>query len=241
MLGDEFLERGGIAFAIFPGVAGEDESGANGRGLGTLLGSEVLVAAAQGEAVGLADGVDGVDDDVEVEITNEAADDGDLLVVLFAEDGVVALDEVEELGDDGADAVEVAGAAGAAEGLGEAGFEKLDAAVRRVEVLGFRGEDHVCAVVAAEAEIFDEGARIFGEIFVGSELQRIDEETDDDVAIRTGDLTCGADEFGMALVEGAHGRHEDAAGSLVDGAPGAKLADVVDDVHDFRSLDSNTA
>ena len=53
-------------------------------------------------------------------VAHEAADDAELLGVFFAEDGDVGLDDLEEFGDDGADAVEVAGAGGSAEGLGEA-------------------------------------------------------------------------------------------------------------------------
>jgi hypothetical protein len=109
------------------------------------------------------------------------------------------------------------------------------------KLLGLRSEDHVRAVVAAERQVLDEGARIFGKVLAGAELERVDEDADGDVAVLAGDLTRGTDERGMALVQSAHGRHEDAARAFVDGAPGAELADVVDDIHDFRSLDSNTA
>ena len=189
----------------------------------------------------LAHGLDAVEDDIEVEIAHHALDDGKLLEVLFSKDSVVALDEVEELGDDHADAVKVAGAAGTAEQLGEAGLVHDDAAVCGVELLGLGGKDHVCAVVAAEAEVFDERAGVFGEIFTGAKLEGIDEDADGHIAAGAGDFSCGTDQSGVALVKRTHGGHEDAAGAFVDGAPGTKLADVVDDVHDFRSLDSNTA
>ena len=211
----------------------EEESGTKRGGLGAFFGAHVAIAAAHGEAVRFAHGFDAVKHDIEVEIAHETADDGELLIVFFAEDGVVALHEIEELGDDGADAFEVTGAAGTAEELREAGLEECDAAIRGIKLLGLRGEDHVRAVVTAEAEVLDEGAGVFAEIFAGAELQWIDEDADGDIAVLAGDLARGADERGVTLVQSAHGGNQDAAGAFVDGAPGTKLADVVDDVHDF--------
>ena len=101
----------------FPRVAfagGEEEIGfvegeAEAGGLGALGGGEILVAGGAGEPVGFADGGAGEDLDGEAEVADHAADDAELLGVLLAEDGQVGEDDVEELGDDGADAVEVAG------------------------------------------------------------------------------------------------------------------------------------
>src|SRR5690606_38843280 len=87
---------------------------ARGQGLGEgergapLGGREVAVAAGQGEPVLLADRGDADDLDVEVQVPHHAADEGELLGVLLAVEGEVGAGEVEQLGDDGEHAVEVA-------------------------------------------------------------------------------------------------------------------------------------
>src|SRR3546814_1586560 len=50
----------------------------------------------------------------EIEVARHAADDRELLPVLFAEDRDVGLHLIEQFGDDGRDAVEMAGTRGAA-------------------------------------------------------------------------------------------------------------------------------
>ena len=84
-------------------------------------GVEADVAAGQREAVGLAHGRDDLELDRQVEVAHHPAQDRDLLRVLLAEEGDVGRDDVEQLGDDRADAGEVARAAlGALEHVGEA-------------------------------------------------------------------------------------------------------------------------
>ncbi|GAA3298718.1 hypothetical protein GCM10020295_35030 [Streptomyces cinereospinus] len=82
-----------------------------------LLGREVAVAAGQGQAVVLPHGRDADDLDAEVQVPHHAADQGELLGVLLAEERHVGAGEVEQLGDDREHAVEVAGAGGALQAL----------------------------------------------------------------------------------------------------------------------------
>jgi hypothetical protein len=86
VFGDERGQAAGVALAGFPRVTGGDERGAQRGGLCAFLRIEVAIAAAHGEAVGLTHGVDAMEHDVEIEIAHEAADDGELLIVFFAED-----------------------------------------------------------------------------------------------------------------------------------------------------------
>ena len=79
---------------------------------------EIGVARGDGEAVGFADGGAGDDFNGEIEVGDHASDDNGLLGVFLAEAGEVGLDDVEELGDDGADAPEVSRPGGAAEDAG---------------------------------------------------------------------------------------------------------------------------
>jgi hypothetical protein len=85
-----------------------------------LGGAEVDVAGAEGEAVGVAN--DGADDDFdrEQQIGGHAAENGDLGGVFLAEEGAVGLGGDEELGDDGGNSAEVAGAGCAVEAVAQA-------------------------------------------------------------------------------------------------------------------------
>src|SRR5690606_8047664 len=106
----------------FPG--GDDglrpcERATQGDGGCSSGGAQADVARAHGEAVGFANGFHRDDVEPEVEVAHHLPNHGELLEVLFAEVGAVRLDDVEELGDDGGDAAEVAGAEGAAQAVGE--------------------------------------------------------------------------------------------------------------------------
>ena len=148
-------------------------------------------------------------------VAHEAADDAELLGVFFAEDGDVGLDDLEEFGDDGADAVEVAGAGGSAEGLGEGGFGDADAGVGGVHFGGGGVEDDVYAFGDAAGAVGGEGAGVGGVVFVGAELGGVDEDgDDDDVGVFFGE----ADEGEVAFVEVAHGGDE--ADAFAGRAPG---------------------
>ena len=112
--------RGGVALAGGDGGLGGLQRAAQGERALAVGAAQVGVAAGEREAVGLADGRADLDRDGHVEVAHEPADDERLLGVLLAEEGDVGPDHVQQLGDDGGDAVEVRGAAvRALERLGE--------------------------------------------------------------------------------------------------------------------------
>ena len=95
-------------------VGGGADSGLEGpghrKGGAPVCFVEPGVAARQGEAVGLAHGRTADHLDAEVEVGAQTTHDRQLLEVLLAEHREVGADGGEELGDDGGDTVEVAGA-----------------------------------------------------------------------------------------------------------------------------------
>lgn len=136
VFGDVISDKFDHAFcagnALLTGVTCSEECLAQGWGLAALFGAEVTIAGTHGETVWLSNRVDAMQGDGQIEVANEAADDGELLEVFFSKDGIVRLKEIEELRYDGADAIEMAGPTGTAELCGEAGLDDLDAAVRLI-------------------------------------------------------------------------------------------------------------
>ena len=137
--------------------------------------------------------------DGEIEIGAHVAEDGLLLEILLAEEEVRGLGDEEQFGDDGADAAEMAGPAADGRSLEEVGhWARVDGgherilaggighiAARRIRCDIFRRGVHFCRVwdedrIAAggfeQCEVLFERARVFGEIFEGTELSRIDED-----------------------------------------------------------------
>ena len=84
-----------------------------------MLRDQPFVAGRHREAVIFADGWMGDNFDAQIEIPDHAADDGELLKILFPEDRGIAAAQVEKLEDNRADAVEVARAGGTAEIAGK--------------------------------------------------------------------------------------------------------------------------
>ncbi len=197
------------------GGAGASEEGGSGegaveeRGAGALGGAEVSVAGTHGEAVGLADGARDDEVDGEVEVADHAADDVALLGVLLAEHGDVGEDEVEEFCDHGGHAAEVAGARGAAAARGKMGFLDPGGVVAGVEGAG--GEQDIGAEAAAGGGILGECAGIGGEVLARPELGGVHVGGDDD-DVR--EAAGAADQFEVALVEGAHRRDQADAHAL---------------------------
>ena len=186
-----------------PGAA---EGLREGKGFAALIGGQIAVARAQGKAVRVADcGADG-DFDGKVEVAGHGAEDGDLGGVLLAEEGAVRLEDVEELGDDGADAAEVAGAGLAVEAVAQvAWIDESAQAARGVHLRGHRSEDQVYAFFFEEVEVGVERAGVAGEVFIGAELGGVDEDGGGYVGAG---LAGGADEAEVALVESAHSGDE---------------------------------
>src|ERR1017187_5372969 len=106
-------QGGGAAFSGSGEGCGLVDGSAERQGLGALRGTEIDVAGAESQAVGLAD--DGANHDFcgQAEVCEHAAEDGDLGGIFLAEEGAVGLGGDEELGYDGGNAAEMAGAGGA--------------------------------------------------------------------------------------------------------------------------------
>ena len=89
------------------------------RRRGAEVGGEVAVAAAHGEAVGIANSGEGDDFAGEIEVGAHLPEDELLLEILLSQEKVGGLGDGQEFGDDGADAAKVAGADLAFEDIGE--------------------------------------------------------------------------------------------------------------------------
>ncbi len=106
--------NGGRLFAVSGQVAGGEEGPANSGCVGAVIGGELAVAGGEGQTIGFTNGGVADDFDGDIEIADHAANEGKLLEVLVSEDGEVGLEDVEELEDDGENAIEVARAGGSA-------------------------------------------------------------------------------------------------------------------------------
>lgn len=197
-------------------------------GEGSLRRGEVLVAGAEGDAIGVADGGDDGDFDRDVEVADHAADDVYLLGVFLAEVGGGGADEVEEFEDDGGDAAEMAGAGGAVAALGDSRFLDEGGVVGEIEIAG--GKDEVGAGLATEGEVVAAGAGVAGEIFLRTELDRVYVDADDDAPAF---FPRAADEGEVAFVERAHGGDE-ADGFTGTNPGGALAADGSEGADDFH-------
>lgn len=169
-------------------------------------------------------------DDVhaQIEVSDQPANDGELLVVLLAEDGEVGLQQAEEAGDDGGDAVEVPGAGGAAEARGEPLDVDGGGVARGVQ--GRRHEEQVHTRLFAEGGVALGVSRVAVEVLARTELQRIDENADHKlIAERAGEVH----QRGVPGVQEAHGRHEADPTALAAqaGEQGLGLVRVVDRLH----------
>ncbi len=141
----------GCARRARSGGAGQQRAVQVGRGC-ALLGGEVDVARAHRQPVRLAQRRHAGDLDGQIEVAHAAADHGELLRVLLAEEQHIRLRHAEQLGDDDGDAVEVARARSALEALGErAGDADGGGEALRIHLVGGRGEDDCDAGLLQEA------------------------------------------------------------------------------------------
>ncbi len=194
-----------------PVLAREQGTGQR-EGGAPLGGREVAVAAGQGQTVVLADGGDADDLHAEVQVPDHAADQGELLGVLLAVQGDVGTGQVQQLGDDREHAVEVARAGGALQALAHGARGDADLGLATgVHLVHGGGEHDVRAGLPGELEVGVQGARVAVEVLALTELQRVDEDGDDDLAVPARDTARGADQRGVALVQCAHGHHHGAA------------------------------
>ena len=181
---------------------------------------------AQGEPVVGAHRFAGDDLDRQVELQDHSAHDLQLLAVLFPEYRDIGLDEIEQLQDDRAHAVEETGSECAVELVGDQRRLHTVGLGRRIHVVLVRREQDVDALALETCAVRVEAPRVAVEILVRTELQPIDEDARDDaVAVTARD----AHQRQVALVEIAHRRHEcDAAGA---GEPLAQRIGRLDHFH----------
>lgn len=181
------------------------ERGVNVRRGGTLFWCEIDVTRAHREAVGLSHNWADSNFHRDIQIAHHAANNESLLGVLLAEESDVRLHDIEELEDDRAHAAKVAGAAEAAEMLGERRFFDPGGEIGRVHIGGVRCKDQIYAFFCAGAAVGSEGTRVFLKVLFWTELRGVDEDGDDDpIAV----ATRGAYEGQVAFVQSAHGGDE---------------------------------
>ena len=140
-----------------------------------LRGLEVAVARAHGEAVRFSHGFACHDFYGEIQLPRHFAQDEKLLEILFAEYGDLRPDDVEELGHYGTDTAKMPRPYGPAKLAGDCRRFDLDGLRLGVE-FGIGGRKHHVGPGCGEfVEIGLQSTRIAGQIFVGAELQRVDE------------------------------------------------------------------
>ena len=171
--------------------------------------------------------------DREVEVAAHPPDEQQLLGVLLPEVRRAAPGQVHELADDREHAVEVPRPGLALEHVAErAGGDAHARVALGVDDVGGRREDEVDASGRADLEVGVEGARVAREVLLGPELERVEEDRHDDVAVRLAGLV---DQRRVPLVQGAH-RHDDGDVAVVERRPGLAqlLAGAGDDRGDGR-------
>ncbi len=136
---------------------------------------------------------------------------------------------MEELGDDGGDAGEVAGAGGSVEAVACARDGDGGGGSGGVHLFDGGGEEEVYAFGFEGLYVGVEGAGVFGQVFAGAELERVDEDGGGyDVVFGAG----SADEGEVAFVEGSHGWDEaEGAGAGVGSGEGLHLFSFGYDLH----------
>ena len=168
-------------------------------------GREQDVSRREGEPVGVADGGEDAELDVEREVADQRPDRLGLLRVLLAEVDAVRADDLVQLEDDGRDGPEVAGPEHALENCSE--LYRLDPGLEPgwVHLALGRREHHVDSCCLSRLEVTLLVAGIRGEIRGLAELRGVDEKAHDDgVAL----ASRGAQEGDVPVVERAHGRDE---------------------------------
>lgn len=199
---------GGGLFAVFGQIAGGEKGAANAGGIGAVFLSELAVSGGEGEPIGFADGGVADDFDRDIEIAGHSTNEGELLEVLVPEDGEVGLKDVEELEDDGQDAIEVARSGGSAKVLRQERFGDEGGVIRGVETENLRDKGEIDAFFFAEGEVFLDRPGVVLEVPGAVELDGVDENGDGDGSGRS-DLFAGCpDELEMTFVQCSHRGNE---------------------------------
>ena len=168
-----------------------------------LVGREAAVAGAHGQTVGLAHDRAGDDFGKDAALGAHLADDGNLLVVLLPEVGLVRTHPFEQTTHDDTHTVEMSWAGGAFHHVGH-GAEVIDLGGRDGEDLLHSGRKHVIGKVANQLHVGLQGAGILLQVLGIVELHGIHENGAEHHIVL---LVCAADEREMPLVESTHGWH----------------------------------
>ena len=215
-----------------PSIAHPQQGPVDDRGLFALSRIEELVARTHGQAIRLANDRRAKDRDRKGKVDRHPAHDQQLLEVLAAEHGQIRLHEVEQLGDHGRHAIEMARPAGPFEDLSQLRDANADAlaCTERIDRIDFGQEQRIASMRLESFRIGIGCARVAREVFAGAELGRIDEHAGDDgIATFAGKVDQGM----VPGVQVAHGRHEaDALLALPPLAcPGAKFVRLAEKLH----------
>jgi hypothetical protein len=192
---------------------------------------EITIAGTHRQTVRLTQRCGALDPHRHGQILDHAPNHHQLLEVLLAEHRDIGLHHVEEFAYHGGDTDKVAWPAGAAQYARQAGH--LDARLLRLRLWvhdpDTRREQQIGALFLEHLGIARQRARIAVEVFTGTKLQRVDEDTHHHPV---GQLAGDLDQRQMAGVQIAHGRHE---GHIAAASPdlhlGTQRADLVDSDH----------
>jgi len=160
--------------------------------------------------------------DGQAKILDQTPHQQELLVVLLTKDGEVGLHDRKEHGDDGEDAVEVAGAVGALEHATKRTRHNARVEAGRVHLVGRWRKHPIHAAASTQLEVGLEDARISVEVVGALELQRVHKDgAHNDVGAAAGLVEQG----GVTVVQGAHRGHKPNRGPLGAGGehPGLDL------------------
>ncbi len=145
------------------------------------------------------------DIDAQIEVRSEPAHDGELLVVLLAEQGHVRASCSQQLGDHGGDAVEVPRPCSALHRVGQARDPHRGCEPVRIHRRGGRDEDGVDSFGIAGEQVVVEWPWIVIEVATFAELERIHEDRHDD---GVGEFSGGSNQLEVTAMQRSHRRDQ---------------------------------
>ena len=203
--GGEPLQYIRVPFSRSPGVECSPQPCDDAERSGALVGREIAIARGEGEPVEFPHDRAADHLDWDVEVTGEARENLPLLVVLAPEDSHRPASEVEELGHDRGDAIEMGLSKFALERLSHLRYAYLSLEALRVHRIGFRREHEIDPTSAAPVEVALEGSRVAIEVFAFGELQGVHEHGHRDELRPSLGLV---DQREVAFMKRAHRRHQ---------------------------------
>ena len=221
------FQCGIVSVAVFHSAGNGLQFAVELRGLFALGFAQVLVAAGERQAVGGAADVHRYDFHPEIQIGSHALQDNQLLVVFFAEAGVIGLNNVEQLGHHGGHAAEMPRAECTAQLVLQIG--RLDVVLLghiRIQLLLARREEYGHAFAGQFGGILFQRARIAVEILALAELQAVDKNAHHHLVCPFGRF---AHQGQVPFVQVAHGGHECHAAGFA--APVAQFLNGMDNFH----------